>query len=94
MRKGENTEEVIKALKNKIDEIQHDDLPKDVKIVPFYDREDLVNLAVGTVMHNVLEGIILVTLVVLLFMKDWRTTVIVASVIPLALLFAFIALHV
>jgi cobalt-zinc-cadmium resistance protein CzcA len=94
MRKGENTEEVIKALKSKIDEIQHDDLPKDVKIVPFYDREDLVNLAVGTVMHNVLEGIILVTLVVLLFMKDWRTTVIVASVIPLALLFAFIALHV
>ena len=70
MRKGENTEEVIKALKSKIDEIQHDDLPKDVKIVPFYDREDLVNLAVGTVMHNVLEGIILVTLVVLLFMKD------------------------
>ena len=94
MRKGENTEEVIKALKSKIDEIQHDDLPKDVKIVPFYDREDLVNLAVGTVMHNVLEGIILVTLVVLLFMKDWRTTVIVASVIPLALLFAFIVLHV
>lgn len=93
MRKGENTEEVIKALKSKIDEIQRDDLPKDVKIVPFYDREDLVNLAVSTVMHNVLEGIILVTLVVLLFMKDWRTTVIVASVIPLALLFAFIALH-
>lgn len=94
MRKGENTEEVIKSLKSKIAEIQHDDLPKDVKIVPFYDREDLVNLAVGTVMHNVVEGIILVTLVVLLFMKDWRTTVIVASVIPLALLFAFIALHV
>ena len=94
MRKGENTEEVIKSLKSKIAEIQHDDLPKDVKIVPFYDREDLVNLAVDTVMHNVVEGIILVTLVVLLFMKDWRTTVIVASVIPLALLFAFIALHV
>ena len=93
MRKGENTEQVIKDLKAKISDIQND-LPKDVKIVPFYDREDLVNLAVGTVMHNVLEGIILVTLVVLLFMKDWRTTVIVASVIPLALLFAFIALHV
>lgn len=93
MRKGENTEQVIKALKAKISEIQHDDLPKDVKIVPFYDRDDLVNLAVSTVMHNVLEGIILVTFVVLLFMKDWRTTVIVASVIPLALLFAFICLH-
>ena len=93
MRKGENTEQVIKALKAKIAEIERDDLPRDVRIVPYYDREDLVHLAVSTVMHNVLEGILLVTLVVLLFMKDWRTTVIVASVIPLALLFAFIALH-
>lgn len=93
MRKGENAEKVIAALKDKIQEIQSEDLPADVKIEPFYDREDLVNLAVKTVFHNVLEGILLVTLVVFLFMKDWRTTVIVASVIPLALLFAFICLH-
>ncbi len=93
MHKGENAEKVITDLKAKIQEIQHDDLPKDVKIVPFYDRNDLVHLAVHTVFHNVLEGILLVTLVVFLFMKDWRTTVIVASVIPLALLFAFICLY-
>ena len=93
MRKGENAEKVIAALKEKLTEIKRDDLPEDVEIVPFYDREDLVHLAVGTVMHNVLEGILLVTLVVLLFMRDWRTTVIVGSVIPLALLFAFICLH-
>ena len=93
MHKGENAEKVITDLKAKIQEIQHDDLPKDVKIVPFYDRDDLVHLAVHTVFHNVLEGILLVTLVVFLFMKDWRTTVIVASVIPLALLFAFICLY-
>lgn len=93
MRKGENTEKVIASLKDKIAEIQHDDLPSDVKIKPFYDREDLVNLSIHTVLHNVLEGILLVTLVVFLFMRDWRTTVIVASVIPLALLFAFICLH-
>lgn len=93
MHKGENAEKVITDLKAKIEEIQHDDLPKDVKIVPFYDRDDLVHLAVHTVFHNVLEGILLVTLVVFLFMKDWRTTVIVASVIPLALLFAFICLY-
>ena len=93
MHKGENAEKVISDLKAKIQEIQHDDLPKDVKLVPFYDRDDLVHLAVHTVFHNVLEGILLVTLVVFLFMKDWRTTLIVASVIPLALLFAFICLY-
>nr|WP_308570107.1 CusA/CzcA family heavy metal efflux RND transporter [uncultured Prevotella sp.] len=93
MRKGENPENVIAALKSKLKEIQGEDLPKDVKIKPFYDRQDLVDLAIHTVFHNVLEGILLVTLVVFLFMKDWRTTVIVASIIPLALLFAFICLH-
>ena len=93
MRKGENPEQVIAALKDKITEIQDEDLPKDVHIMPFYDREDLVNLSINTVFHNVIEGILLVTLVVFLFMRDWRSTVIVASVIPLALLFAFICLH-
>lgn len=93
MRKGENPEKVIASLKEKIQQIQNEYLPSDVKIVPFYDRENLVNLAVNTVFHNVIEGILLVTLVVFLFMRDWRTTVIVASVIPLALLFAFICLH-
>lgn len=93
MRKGENAQEVITALKEKISYIQKELLPDGVEIKPFYDREDLVDLAVGTVFHNVLEGIFLVTLIVFLFMKDWRTTFIVAIVIPLALLFAFICLH-
>lgn len=93
MRKGENPEKVIAALKAKIDEIQREDLPKYVAVKTFYDREDLVRLSVNTVLHNVFEGILLVTLVVFLFMRDWRCTVIVASVIPLALLFAFICLH-
>lgn len=93
MRKGENPEHVIAALKEKICSIQKNNLPADVRIVPFYDREDLVDLAVNTVLHNVIEGILLVTLVVFLFMRDWRTTIIVASVIPLALLFAFICLR-
>ena len=67
--------------------------PEDVEIVPFYDRENLVNLAVHTVTHNLIEGILLVTFIVLIFMADWRTTVIVGIVIPLALLFAFICLR-
>ncbi|NLI37086.1 MAG: efflux RND transporter permease subunit [Bacteroidales bacterium] len=93
MRKGEDPAAVIKGLKAKIKDIQQNILPKDVQIVPFYDRDDLVNLSVHTVTHNLLEGIILVTCIVFLFMADWRTTVIVSSVIPLALLFAFICLH-
>lgn len=93
MRKGEDAAKVITDLKDKISEIQREDLPKDVEIKPFYDRDDLVNLAVHTVFHNVIEGILLVTFVVFLFMREWRSTVIVASIIPLALLFAFICLH-
>lgn len=93
MRKGENPGEVIAVLKHKIAELNTGILPEDVEIVPFYDRENLVNLAVHTVTHNLIEGILLVTFIVLIFMADWRTTVIVGIVIPLALLFAFICLR-
>lgn len=94
MRKRENPEEVINVLKQKIEDINKNILPEDVKIVTFYDRENLVNLAVNTVTHNLIEGILLVTFIVLIFMADWRTTIIVAIVIPLALLFAFICLRI
>lgn len=94
MRKGENPAEVIDALKAKIEYINKEVLPEDVQIVTFYDRENLVNLAVHTVSRNLVEGILLVTFIVLIFMADWRTTVVVAVVIPLALLFAFICLRV
>lgn len=94
MRKGENPAEVIDALKAKIEYINKEVLPEDVQIVTFYDRENLVNLAVHTVSRNLVEGILLVTFIVLIFMADWRTTVVVAVVIPLALLFAFICLQV
>lgn len=92
MRKGENPSEVISRLKEKILDINENILPDDVKINPFYDREDLVNYATHTVMGNMMEGIVFVTLIVFLFMADWRTTLIVAIIIPLALLFAFICL--
>jgi cobalt-zinc-cadmium resistance protein CzcA len=92
MRKGENPSEVIRNLKEKIKDLNHNILPGDVKISPFYDRENLVNFATNTVMHNMMEGIIFVTLIVFLFMADWRTTLIVSVIIPLALLFAFICL--
>ncbi|WP_350498562.1 efflux RND transporter permease subunit, partial [Acinetobacter baumannii] len=53
-----------------------------------------MDLAVHTVTHNLVEGILLVTFIVFIFMADWRTTVVVAVIIPLSLLFAFICLHV
>src|SRR5476651_1748032 len=92
MRKGENPSEVIKALKVKINDLNNSILPGDVKIKTFYDRETLVDFATHTVLHNMLEGIIFVTVIVFLFMADWRTTLIVSLVIPLSLLFAFMCL--
>ncbi len=92
MRKGENPSEVIKKVQAKIDYLNEKVLPGDVKIKTFYNRNDLINYATHTVLHNMLEGILFVTVIVFLFMADWRTTVIVAIVIPLALLFAFICL--
>jgi cobalt-zinc-cadmium resistance protein CzcA len=93
MRKGENPTNVMKALKQKIQKVNDQVLPRDTKIVPYYDREDLIHFATGTVLHNLVEGILLVTLVVSLFMFNWRTTLIVSIVIPLSLLFAFICLR-
>lgn len=93
MRKGENPSEVLGRLKEKIEEINTKVLPADIKMVTFYDRDNLMNYCTTTVMHNLAEGIIFVTLIVLLFMADWRTTFIVAIIIPLALLFSFICLR-
>lgn len=93
MRKGENPSEVLDNLHHKITELNETILPGDVKIVPFYDRGTLIKFTTTTVIHNLLEGILLVTVIVFIFMLDWRTTVIVSIIIPLALLFAFICMR-
>ncbi|QDA58661.1 efflux RND transporter permease subunit [Hymenobacter jejuensis] len=93
MRKGENPSEVIARLKDKVAELNDKILPSDVKIKTFYDRQQLIDFSTETVIHNLIEGIVLVTLIVFLFMADWRTTIIVSVIIPLALLFAFICLR-
>jgi len=93
MRKGENPSQVIQAVKAKIDDLNTRVLPHDTKIVPYYNRENLINFATSTVLHNLFEGILLVTLIVSLFMFNWRTTLIVSIIIPLSLLFAFICLN-
>jgi len=92
MRKGENPREVLVGVKAKIAELNEKILPKDVKMVTFYDRDNLMDFTTETVMHNLLEGIILVTVIVLIFMADWRTTLTVSIIIPLSLLFAFLCL--
>ncbi|HEX9512769.1 MAG TPA: CusA/CzcA family heavy metal efflux RND transporter [Puia sp.] len=93
MRKGENPDAVIRSLKEEIQKLNERILPADTKIIPFYNREDLIKYATHTVLHNLVEGILLVTLIVSLFMFNWRTTLIVSIIIPLSLLFAFICLN-
>lgn len=93
MRKGENPSEVLARVKEKIEELNTSTLPSDVKMETFYDRDNLMSYCTETVMHNLLEGIVLVTVVVFVFMADWRTTLVVAVIIPLSLMFAFFMLY-
>lgn len=93
MRKGENPTEVLERLHEKVKEINESILPKDVRLETFYDRTVLMDFATHTVIHNLIEGIILVTCIVMLFMADWRTTVTVSIIIPLSLLFAFMCMR-
>ena len=92
LRKGENPSAVLRALNETIDEINERVLPNDVKIDAFYDRTDLVNKTTHTVMENLIVGILLVTFILTIFLLDWRATLIVSLIIPLALLFAFICM--
>ncbi len=93
MRKGIDPGPVLKALEEKVKELDEKILPSDVDIRTVYDRQNLINFCLHTVFYNVLEGIFLVTLIVFLFMRDWRATLIVSLIIPLSLLFAFIMLY-
>jgi len=93
MRKGLNPAEVLKNIKSKIDELNTKILPSDIKLVPFYDRDDLIRYCTHTISHNVIEGIILVTVIVFLFTADIRATIIVSLIIPLSLLFSFMCLY-
>jgi cobalt-zinc-cadmium resistance protein CzcA len=94
MRKGENPAEVLDRIRDKVKDLNDNILPKDVKIDTFYDRTNLMDFCTETVIHNLCEGIILVTVIVFLFMADWRTTLTVAIIIPLSLLFAFVCMRI
>lgn len=92
MRKGENPAQVLERVKARISEINEKVLPSDIKMVTFYDRDKLMDYCRETVLGNLIEGILFVTIVVFIFMLDWRSTVIVSIIIPLSLLFAFMCL--
>ena len=94
MLRGENPADVIEGLKSRIEELNTRILPKNVQIVPFIDRSELVDATVSTVTKNLIEGVVLVSLIVFIFLYNWRTTLIVASVIPLSFLFAIIMLRI
>ena len=93
MRTGEKTQDVLKRVEAKTKELNEQVLPKDVKIHPFYDLSDLIAQTTQIVEHNLLEGMLLVVIVLVFFLYDLRAGLIVAVTIPLALLFAFVGLH-
>ena len=94
MRRGEQTQNVLRGVEAKTDELNRSILPKDVKIVPYYDRSDLVALTTHTVEGNLARGILLVVVVLVFFLYDVRSGLIVGVTIPLSLLFAFIWLDI
>ena len=88
MLKGENFQEVIKNVKERISQIQKS-LPEGVIIEPFIDRTNLVDRVEGTIARNLIEGGLIVIFVLVIFLGNWRAGLVVASVIPLSMLFAF-----
>ncbi len=92
LRTGEKTQDVLKRVEAKTKELNDQILPKDIKVVPFYDRTDLIALTTKVVEQNLLRGMLLVIVILIFFLYDFRAGLIVATTIPLALLFAFICL--
>src|ERR1700684_4186805 len=92
LRKGAAAETALEGIHKKVDELNDHILPPGVKVVPFLDRSNLVHYTSHTVLHNLTEGMILVSIVLLLFLGNIRGAIIVAITIPFALLFAAICL--
>ncbi|MES2504863.1 MAG: CusA/CzcA family heavy metal efflux RND transporter [Myxococcota bacterium] len=93
MRRGENPSEVIAGIKEKIRELQENDLPKGVQLKLTYDRSELVNYTIRTVSTTIFEGVSLVIILLIFFLGSVRTAIVVALTIPLSLLFAFLMMR-
>lgn len=93
MLKGANSADVVKKVKARLEQIKRS-LPADVTIEPYLDRTTLVNRAIGTVERNLIEGALIVILVLVLFLGNFRAGIIVASAIPLSMLFALALMNI
>ncbi|HXV19610.1 MAG TPA: CusA/CzcA family heavy metal efflux RND transporter, partial [Desulfuromonadales bacterium] len=92
MLKGASSKEVVAGVKEKVETIRKT-LPEGVKLVPYYDRTDLVQKTINTVRTNLIEGGLLVIAVLFYFLGNVRGALIVALVIPLSMLFSFLGMH-
>jgi cobalt-zinc-cadmium resistance protein CzcA len=88
---GENGQSIIQQVKQKIASLK---LPDGAKIVPFYDQSEVINATTATVKKNLIEAAVLVIVILLIFLGDWRAALIVAFTIPLSLLFGFIGMDI
>lgn len=93
MLKGENSRSVVDQVKERVEQIKKT-LPEGVELIPFYDRTELVDRTIWTVAKNLIEGALLVIIVLLLLLGNWRGSLLVATVIPLSMLFAAILMRV
>jgi cobalt-zinc-cadmium resistance protein CzcA len=93
MRRGENPSEVLDGVSGAIEELNTTTLPRGVRIVPIYDRRDLVGNTLRTVSHTLLEGLLIVVAVLFFFLGSVRAALLTALTIPLSLLFAFVCMH-
>ena len=93
MRKGAEEEATLEGIHKKVEELNNGILPPGVKVVPMLDRSDLLRFTLNTVLHNLTEGMILVTVILFLFLLNVRSALIVALTIPFSLLFASIFLN-
>ncbi len=93
MRRGENPTDVLKGIKAAVEDLNNTRLPPGIKLVPIYDRTDLVQNTLGTVTHTLMEGLIIVVAVLFLFLGSVRAALLTAITIPLSLLFAFVCMH-
>ena len=94
MRRGENPSDVLKGMKEAVDDINATRLPQGVKLNVIYDRKDLVDNTLGTVIHTLLEGLVIVVGVLFLFLGSVSASLLTAITIPLSLLFAFVCMQV
>lgn len=93
MLRGENPSKVLEGVHLAVDELNNETLPEGTRLHVFMDRTNLVDMTLHTVSHTLFEGMVLVVLVLILFLGNWRGALLVALTIPLSLLIAFILMH-